>query len=201
MAKRFRAFKQNELFRPDFDRTDFNACVGDNGGPYDLYDYAHGYFEATRLLLKSVGKSGATNDLLVYPTCLNFRHAVELFIKYLITDLTKLIRSDAKFRTTHSLEANWSTAMNLIKRTKLDVDPDEIKMITRVVTDIMEVDPNGNIFRYPESIKGDQHLKDWAIVNLAVIGDVFAVLSKVVEDWHFKIEGRIEASNEQAADG
>ncbi len=42
MAKGFRAFKQNDLFRPDFTRLDSNACVGDNGGPYDLYDYAHG---------------------------------------------------------------------------------------------------------------------------------------------------------------
>src|SRR6266581_4944036 len=111
MAKGFRRFKQNDLFRPDFARMDFNACVGDNGGPYDLYDYANGYFDATRLLLKSVGKSRVMNDLLVYPICLNFRHAVELFIKYLITDLTKLTRSNAKFRTTHSLEANWGTAM------------------------------------------------------------------------------------------
>jgi hypothetical protein len=192
MAKRFRRFKQNDLFRPDFARMDFNACVGDNGGPYDLYDYAHGYFDATRILLKSVGKTGSINDLLVYPVCLNFRHAVELFIKYLISDLAKLTRSKAKFRTTHSLQANWSTAMNLIRQTKLDVDSDEIKLITEVVTDIMEVDPNGNIFRYPESIKGDQHLKDWAIVNLAVVGDIFALIFKVVEDWHFKIEDRIE---------
>jgi hypothetical protein len=142
MAKRFRRFKQNDLFRPDFARMDFNACVGDNGGPYDLYDYAHGYFDATRILLKSVGKTGSINDLLVYPVCLNFRHAVELFIKYLISDLAKLTRSKAKFRTTHSLQANWSTAMNLIRQTKLDVDSDEIKLITEVVTDIMEVDPN-----------------------------------------------------------
>jgi hypothetical protein len=82
--------------------------------------------------------------------------------------------------------------MNLIRQTKLDVDSDEIKLITEVVTDIMEVDPNGNIFRYPKSIKGDQHLKDWAIVNLAVVGDIFALIFKVVEDWHFKIEDRIE---------
>jgi hypothetical protein len=177
---------------------DFNACVGDNGGPYDLYDYAHGYFDATRLLLKSVGKSGLLNDLLVYPICLNFRHAVELFIKYVISDLAKLTRSKAKFRAIHSLEANWSTAMNLIKQSKLDVKHDEVKLITRVVTDIMEVDPNGNIFRYPESIKGDQHLKDWAIVNLAVVNDFFSSVSKIVEDWHFKIEDRIEAAIEQA---
>jgi len=148
------------LFRPDFDRIDFNACVGDNGGPYDLYDYAYGYFDATRLLLKSSAGPARSMSYLIYPICLNFRHAVELFIKYLISDLAKLTRSNAKFRAVHSLEANWSTAMNLIKATKLDVDPEEVKFITSIVTDIMEVDPNGNIFRYPESIKGDQHLKD-----------------------------------------
>jgi hypothetical protein len=188
------------LFRPDFDRIDFNACVGDYGGPYDLYDYAHGYFDATRLLLKAIGKSGAVNDLLVYPICLNFRHAIELFIKYLITDLAKIIESsDAKFHKSHSLDANWGTAMSLLKQTKLDVDAYEIRLMTKVVAEFMEVDPNGMIFRYPESIKGDQHLKDWAIVNLAVVGDVFAVLSKVAEDWHFKIEGRIEAAIESEA--
>jgi hypothetical protein len=149
--------------------------------------------------LKSVGRTGSINDLLVYPICLNFRHAVELFIKYLISDLVKLTRSNAKFRASHSLQGNWSTAMNLIKQTKLDVDADEKKLITNIVTDIMEVDPNGNIFRYPESIQGDRHLKDWAIVNLAVVNDAFSLLLKVVEDWHFKIEGRIEAAIERAA--
>lgn len=199
MAKWFRVFKQNDLFRPDFDRIDYNACVGDNGGPYDLYDYARGYFDATQVLLKSVGKTGSVNDLLVYPICLNFRHAVELFIKYLISDLAKLARAKAKFRTSHSLGGNWSTAMHLIKTTKLDVNPGDTELITKIVTDIMEVDPNGNIFRYPESIKGDQHLKDWAIVNLAVVNDVFSRLFKVVEDWHFKIEGRNEVAIEKAA--
>lgn len=35
------AFKQNDLFRGlQNDLSRFNACVGNNGGPYDLYDYA-----------------------------------------------------------------------------------------------------------------------------------------------------------------
>src|SRR3954468_3804886 len=101
-------FKENDLFMGVPALSQHNACVGDNGGPYDLYDYAHGYFEATRLLLKSVGKAGWVNDLVVYPICLNMRHGVELYIKYLISDLAKLTRSNAKFRTIHSLEGNWS---------------------------------------------------------------------------------------------
>jgi len=40
------AFKQNDVFK-HVDNDQLNACVGNNGGPYDLYDYAKGYFEAT----------------------------------------------------------------------------------------------------------------------------------------------------------
>jgi len=29
-------------------------------------------------------------DLVVYPICFDFRHAVELYIKYVITDLAKV---------------------------------------------------------------------------------------------------------------
>ena len=67
--------------------------------------------------------------------------------------------SRAIFKPTHSLKEKLSTAKRLIKQTELDVESDDLKILTQVVSDIMEVDPNGNIFRYPESIKGDQHLK------------------------------------------
>jgi hypothetical protein len=80
-------FRQNDPFRGDRALSRFNACVGDNGGPYDLYDYAEAYFEATRLLLREAQKPGVLIDVIVYPVCLNFRHALELYIKYLITDL------------------------------------------------------------------------------------------------------------------
>jgi hypothetical protein len=194
----WRVFKQNDLFRSDFDRADYNACVGDNGGPYDLYDYADGYLDATERLLKTAAKDkGMAIDLLVYPICLNFRHAIELFIKYLISDLNKLTKSHTKFKPTHSLVENWRVAKKLIKKTKLKVDTKELEWITHVVDDIMEVDPKGEIFRYPESIKGDQHLKDWSHINLAVVGDVFIKTKKIAERWQGEIEGRIEDAMER----
>jgi hypothetical protein len=188
----WRTFKQNDLFRSDRERSNYNACVGDNGGPYDLYDYTDGYFDATDRLLKAVAKDrGVGIDLLVYPICLNFRHAVELFIKYLITDLNKLTKSRTKFKPTHSLVENWRVAKKLFKKTKLKVDPKELEWMTQVVDNIMEVDPKGEIFRYPESIKGDQHLKDWSHINLAVIGDAFAKTKEIAEEWQREIEARI----------
>ena len=77
-------FRFNALFRPGGDGS-LNACVGDNGGRYDLFDYAHGYFAATRKILEAakVVEVGLAVDTLVYPACYNFRHSLELFIKYL----------------------------------------------------------------------------------------------------------------------
>lgn len=194
----WRAFKQNNLFRGEHERSEYNACVGDNGGPYGLYDYADGYFDATERLLQAVAKDlGVGIDLIVYPICLNFRHAIELFIKYIISDLNKLTTSHTKFKPTHSLIENWRVAKKLIKKTKLKVDADDLKWMTHVVDNIMEVDPRGEIFRYPESIKGDQHLKDWSHINLAVIGDAFAKTKEIAENWQGQIEDRLEDARER----
>lgn len=194
----WRKFKENALFRSDFERSNYNACVGDNGGPYDLYDYADGYFDATDRLLKTVAQDkGLGIDLVVYPICLNFRHAMELFIKYLISDLNKLAKSQKKFKANHSLIENWRAAKELLKWTKLKVQSKQVEWMSHVVDDIMEVDPKGEIFRYPESIKGDQHLKDWSHINLAVVAEVFAGTRKIVKEWHWEVEGRLEDARER----
>jgi hypothetical protein len=83
-------FKQNDVFRGVSKWPDKNACVGNNGGPYDLYDYADAYFDATRGLLElalsapDINRPWITIDLLVYPICRNFRHAVELYLNDLL---------------------------------------------------------------------------------------------------------------------
>jgi hypothetical protein len=196
MVKR-EQFRQNVLFRGDFQRAALNACVGNNGGPYNLYDYAHGYFESTHQLCQAVTKDHSILvDTIVYPICLNFRHAIELFIKYLITELNKLTRGQAKYKTGHSLDQNWCTAMNLINKAKLKIDEDEIKAIGSAVKCIMEVDRDGTIFRYPESIKGEQHLKDWALVNLGIVDDFSRIIAGIAKNWQGKIDDLIEAARE-----
>ena len=52
----------------------------------------------------------------------------------------------------------------------------------------MEVDPNGNIFRYPESIKGDRHLRDWRLINLIVIERYYKEIFEVAKTWRHKLE-------------
>jgi hypothetical protein len=113
MTRRKTEFRQNDLFRGDPERFQLNACVGDNGGRYDLFHYAHGYFAATRKLFEAAPRHevGLAVDSLVYPTCYNFRHSIELFLKYLVRSYSALLNDPSvKFEMKHGLMGNWKTA-------------------------------------------------------------------------------------------
>jgi integrase len=63
---------------------------------------------------------------------------------------------------------------------------------TNAMKNIMEVDPNGNIFRYPGSIKGDRHLRDWRLINLIVIERYYKEIFEVAKTWHHKLESLLD---------
>ncbi len=191
-------FKQNDVFE-HVDLDQLNACVGNNGGPYDLYDYAKGYFDATKTLLAHVRDEGNLIDLIVYPICFNFRHAIELYIKYVITDLAKVKGTAHKFKTHHTLLKNWRAAKSLLRQ--IETTDEDLAYFEKAVTCIDEVDPtNGQTFRYPESIKGDQHLKEWSTINLPTIKAHNEKIAAIAHTWHGRIESALETARISAAD-
>ena len=56
----------NPLFT-NGDNTHMNACVGDNGGPYELMDYGKGFFEGGHAIVLAAATNVAPVDYLVYP--------------------------------------------------------------------------------------------------------------------------------------
>ena len=180
------------LFRGDPQFSRYNSCVGDNEATYNLYDYAEGYFEATLLLLQEAKKLGARVAIIGYPVCLNFRHALELYIKYLITELSKVARIDATYKLNQSLKANWKVAKKLMNRTTFLAAQEQVAVIENAVNNLMEVDPKGDIFRYTESIMDDQHLKDWSDINLEVIELHYRKIFGVAKLWHYNLESLLD---------
>lgn len=192
------SFKQNAVFK-HVDDDELNACVGNNGGPYDLYDYAKGYFDATRTLLVNVTDEGNLIDLLVYPICYNFRHAMELYIKYVIADLSKAKGTAHRFKTKHTLAKNWRAARSLL--VQIETADDDLDYFELVVTCIDEVDTtDGQTFRFPESIKGTRHLAEWSTINLPTIQAHNEKLAEITHLWHGHIEDALETSRIQKTD-
>ena len=176
-----------------------NACVGNNGGPYDLYDYAHGYFQAAQALLAESRKPGAIIDILVYPACLTFRHAVELFLKYLVTELARLAETDDIFTKNHRLSKNWETAKRLLAKTKFPASAVQIATLDTVVKALEDIDPRGETFRYPESFKNEQHLAEWSLINLVLLDQRREETFGVCHDWHGSLEAMLEEQREWRA--
>jgi hypothetical protein len=143
------------------------------------------------LLLVEAQKPGILIDIVVYPICLIYRHAIELFIKYLIHDLAKLAKTEVAFSKNHRLAENWDLAKKLITTAKLQTSEAELNVLEEVVACMEEVDPRGEIFRYPESIKGEQHLKDWSLINLVVLQQSHAKTLEVAHSLHHRLEARL----------
>lgn len=185
-----RVFKQNALFRGG-ENWSINACVGDNGGPYGLYDYAQGYLECSRLVIENAKLPTAIVDTLVYPACYNFRHGIELYVKYGIETVSAISDVDKKYKFNHSLTKNWIDFKNDAKNF-IEMSDEDIYFVEQTIVCFEEVDPNGQIFRYPESIKGIQHLKEWSLINLGRVGGALEKVTAIFKDWHYKMEGELD---------
>ncbi|BCB19203.1 hypothetical protein [Bosea sp. ANAM02] len=183
-------FRENDLFRGDRDNSRTNACVGDNGGRYDLYDYALGYFDAALILLRAAQQSGAIVDTLVYPACYSYRHSLELFMKWLVNEMGRLLADEElKAAKVHDLTKNWNRAAEgFQKLPKHIAKPAEIELIALAIRCVDEIDPNGETFRFSDDRKERQHLKEWSLINLTVLLGYAEGTIEIMKDWQYRLD-------------
>lgn len=61
----------------------------------------------------------------------------------------------------------------------------EIDDANAVIDDLVEIDPNGESFRYPISKRGDLHLEDWSLINVTVFAKGMARLTEVLNNCYW----------------
>jgi hypothetical protein len=159
--------KHNNLFRPGPNMR-LNACVGKNGGPAGFDRYANGFFAAGARLVASLKEDPRELDLIVYPLVVTYRHGVEVALKHLCQVLPGLCDEAADAKQTHKLLDNWKTVRRLLEG--LGECCDDIKRVEAALKDIVELDPNGENFRYPLAKNGTRVLQDTSLINVEVFG-------------------------------
>ncbi|KJK04661.1 hypothetical protein [Pseudomonas tussilaginis] len=166
--------QKNSTFR-GAEPTWANACVGNNGSP-SYVEYSLGFSKAANLLISAVLNNRSTQlttDAFVYPICFNMRHSVELRLKGAISSLHQLAELKQKklqfnLKGTHDLNKIWT----YFKTESAGVDDrftNINQMIEPTILDIAEVDPTGQTFRYPYSMKSVKHLTDVPLINFGVL--------------------------------
>jgi hypothetical protein len=182
-------WEPNSLFRGDMATAHLNACVGLNGGPYDLTTYARGFFLGGQVIIETAGQSRTPVDAVVYPAAFTFRHGIELYLKYLLKELIAYNGSAVQYNKNHTIWNYWLLVTAEIRKTgKRDFDRDDIDLAQPIIKDFCEIDPTGQVFRYPEDLQGNQHLLGLNLINMVLLGEGMAQLHTILEGWHNRID-------------
>jgi hypothetical protein len=177
-------FKTNSLFRPGADYH-LNACVGRNGGPYDFYDYSLGYLRAARAIAAAAGQPPLAVDIAVYPLVFNFRHGIELALKYFAITLPPLFDHHGSPALTHRLKDNWTFVEPFVRRDEGFSPNETIPPFSQLVDDLVHFDPKGEVFRFPEDRAGELYLQDASLINVGVLAEAIAQAEDIVSFWQF----------------
>ncbi len=190
----------NSLFRPG-QNTRLNACVGRNGGPAGFDRYAGGYFEAGKRLVKSLQEDPWDVDSLIYPLVMVYRHGIETALKHLGKILPFVCDETAEVKLTHTLMDNWKVVRRCME--KLGEAPDGLSQIESKLKELLQIDPSGATFRYPEAKNRTPHLQDTSLINAEVFGEEMAFLAQFFEGscyWaDHLLEQKCEAIQDQRA--
>lgn len=188
---------ENPLFI-NGENTNMNACVGDNGGPYNLFDYGRGFFEGGHAAVKSAQDNIGPVDLLVYPAAFAYRHAIELYLKHLVAALNTIIGTGKSFDKHHKMIDLWSQVaeLNGAVGAKL-IESEAVDRAGALIGYFDAFDPTGQVFRYPEDIKGNRHLADHKLINVELLRDQMAELREILDRWVYGAADYLDWQREQ----
>lgn len=193
---------ENPLFT-NGENDKMNACVGNNGGPYNLFDYGRGFFDGGHAAVKSAQEYVGPVDLLVYPAAFSYRHGIELYLKHLVFTLNLILETGKTFKKNHSMIKLWRKVVDLNAATKVDLlEQEAIDRAGQLIGYFDAFDPTGEVFRYPEDIKGNRHLTKHKLINVEVLREQMQELRHILERWIYQAaEYREWQLEERAASG
>lgn len=180
----YQGMQFNKTFR-GCEPGDYNACVGNNGQP-SYTEYANGYVDAAIHLI-DIAIENQTMDELIYPICFNMRHAVELRLKQFVFALGYIRDSvglqDFRDTSMHDLGEIWRYYKN--KASMVDARIFNLLVeFEEIIKDFEEIDPTGQVFRYPYSTDRKKHLVDVGIINVVHLRGEFLRLQHYLERLH-----------------
>lgn len=142
-----------------------NACM--NYDTNTKSQYIRGYRLAADTLIEQINKDGA-NDTLVFPIIFLYRHHIELLLKNIIDSSNILLENSPKPKEGHKIEDLWNDAKGLIRKvfkTPKNNEPKEFEIVTQVILQLAQIDPDSTSFRYAFEKNGKKNLSELNYVN------------------------------------
>lgn len=147
-----------------------NANVVENGHSR-LVLMADGYKTAGDLMVEAAGRDGLARDTLVFPIIFNYRHFIEISLKYLLANYGPTVGIAPNWRS-HDLARLWRSSLEMFKKYEI-TDPDDTNpTVGAIILEFAKIDPRSYAYRYPVDRWGRQLPVAQRHLHLPTLADV-----------------------------
>jgi len=146
-----------------------------------------GYKKAGDLMVAHAMTNSADRDFLVFPILFNYRHFIELSLKYQLATYGPTVDISPIWNT-HDLHPLWSSFLDMLERYGTP-DPDEADpVVGEIVIEFAKIDPHSYSYRYPVDRKGSPIAVIQTALDLANLASVV----EAVENYFTGCDGYLD---------
>jgi hypothetical protein len=113
-----------------------------------------GYKMGADLMVGQAAVSNYERNCLVYAVIFNYRHFLELSLKYLVAWYGPTVDVEPNW-SSHSLSTLWTEFTKVLDRYGVDDPLATNPIVENVVAEFAKIDPNSYAYRYPVDVKGN----------------------------------------------
>lgn len=175
-------YNKGDLFKWDEYTSNYNACVGNNGGPHTYGDYCRGYFFAAKTLAEKVVTERSNLDISIYPMFYLYRHAIELGLKSAWVANSYVDSGKRGIISGHDLNKIWKKLKSKLIVIE-EIENETISIMDKIINDVCEFDHSAEEFRFPESLSQELYLQDKSHINILALFKTMEVAENIVEYW------------------
>jgi hypothetical protein len=145
---------------------------------------------AGEALVEEAEHESADRNFLVYPILFNYRHGLELALKWTIAQYGSYVDVYLdKQNIDHNLWYLWRLCKQIIIDLSDDEEDDDLRAVERIVKDFHDLDKNALAFRYSRTRDGGTILLPDAPIDLRNIQRVM----EAVDNFFSGVDGQLDA--------
>jgi hypothetical protein len=149
-----------------------NALIADDDRTR-LVLMTDGYKRAGDLMVRQTVEDRSSRDFLVFPILFNYRHFIELSLKYLLATFGPRVSIDPNWKD-HDLGILWHSFLEMLD-CYATPDPDDAdSVVGDIVAEFAKIDPQSYSYRYPVDKNGKPIPISQSALDLTNLADVMA---------------------------
>ena len=161
-----------KYFKPDKD-WQYNSRVHKSDNKWLFY--GEGYREASELIEKQILEiDRKSQDLLIYPYCYLIRHYIEIRLKEVIDEGSRINQAPIDpSKGGHDLWNLWMKSQEILKKVWEDQFGPAPLTVSEFIKEFHTIDVKSDNFRYPIDKKGNETLENINEINFRSLAEVF----------------------------